>query len=244
MTGRSSLARTHPTLGEKRRGRGVARHRLGQVAPVGRARTQPGEGDGDEPPTSRLSRWKEVATPLPAHLIQQRRPAELLDEERDVEGGHVLPQRPGVVGPRHEHLEQTVAARRRRRHGVGHPDRPCHRPEGALTELDAGRHEACEPAPGIVVVQGLLRGLVPVLQGQQREVLEQLLLRAIAAIEAADADTGPRRDFLLLNAGYATYAAGLSDSPEQGIALATETLESGAAARKLADIVVASNALE
>lgn len=56
-------------------------------------------------------------------------------------------------------------------------------------------------------------------------------------------DTGPRRDFLLLNGGFAAYVAGLADSPEAGVALATETLESGAAARKLDEIATASNAL-
>lgn len=57
-------------------------------------------------------------------------------------------------------------------------------------------------------------------------------------------DTGPRRDFLLLNGGFAMYAAGLADSPEQGIALATDTLESGTAARKLEAVAAASNSLE
>jgi len=57
-------------------------------------------------------------------------------------------------------------------------------------------------------------------------------------------DEGPRRDFLLLNNGFALYAGGAADSPERGVALATETLESGAAARKLAEIAEASQALD
>lgn len=56
-------------------------------------------------------------------------------------------------------------------------------------------------------------------------------------------DEGPRRDFLLLNNGFALYAAGLADSPEKGIALARENLASGAAARKLEEVAAASNAL-
>jgi anthranilate phosphoribosyltransferase len=59
----------------------------------------------------------------------------------------------------------------------------------------------------------------------------------------AGQDTGPRRDFLLLNAGFALYTAGSAASPEAGIELARATLESGAAARKLEEIVAASNAL-
>ncbi len=56
-------------------------------------------------------------------------------------------------------------------------------------------------------------------------------------------EQGPMRDFLLLNNGFALYASGLADSPEAGIARARETLDSGAAARKLAEIAEASNAL-
>ncbi len=56
-------------------------------------------------------------------------------------------------------------------------------------------------------------------------------------------DEGPRRDFLLLNNGFALYAAGAADSPEKGIAMARANLESGAAARKLEEVAAASNAL-
>ncbi len=59
----------------------------------------------------------------------------------------------------------------------------------------------------------------------------------------AGEEEGPMRDFLLLNNGFALYASGLVDSPEKGIALGRETLESGAAARKLEEIAEASNAL-
>ncbi|MDR1999364.1 MAG: anthranilate phosphoribosyltransferase [Frankiaceae bacterium] len=59
----------------------------------------------------------------------------------------------------------------------------------------------------------------------------------------AGSDEGPRRDFLLLNSGFALYAAGAADSPEKGIALAQQILSSGAAAQKLEQIVAASNAL-
>ncbi len=56
-------------------------------------------------------------------------------------------------------------------------------------------------------------------------------------------DEGPRRDFLLLNNGFALYAAGIADSPEKGVDMARENLASGAAARKLEEIVTASNRL-
>lgn len=56
-------------------------------------------------------------------------------------------------------------------------------------------------------------------------------------------EQGPMRDFLLLNNGFALYASGLVDSPEKGMETARETLDSGAAARKLDEIAEASNAL-
>ncbi len=56
-------------------------------------------------------------------------------------------------------------------------------------------------------------------------------------------EEGPMRDFLLLNNGFALYAAGAADSPEKGMDIARETLASGAAARKLDEIAEASNAL-
>lgn len=56
-------------------------------------------------------------------------------------------------------------------------------------------------------------------------------------------DEGPRRDFLLLNNGFALYAAGLAESPSAGVELARKNLESGAAARKLEEVAAASQAL-
>ncbi len=56
----------------------------------------------------------------------------------------------------------------------------------------------------------------------------------------AGTDTGPRRDFLLLNSAFALYVAGLADSPEKGLALAADTIDSGAALRKLEEVAAAS----
>lgn len=54
-------------------------------------------------------------------------------------------------------------------------------------------------------------------------------------------DTGPRRDFLLLNNAFALYVAGAAGSPEQGLAMARATLDSGAALRKLGEVAKASH---
>ena len=53
-------------------------------------------------------------------------------------------------------------------------------------------------------------------------------------------DQGPRRDFLTLNNAFALYVAGAAKSPEEGLRMANENIDSGAASRKLADFVEAS----
>lgn len=56
-------------------------------------------------------------------------------------------------------------------------------------------------------------------------------------------DQGPRRDFLALNNAFTLYAAGAAKSPEEGLRLAQENLDSGAASRKLAEFAEASQAI-
>ena len=56
-------------------------------------------------------------------------------------------------------------------------------------------------------------------------------------------DQGPRRDFLVLNNAFALYVAGAAESPEEGIAKAQETIDSGRATDKLGEFVTASHAL-
>lgn len=50
-------------------------------------------------------------------------------------------------------------------------------------------------------------------------------------------DRGPARDITLANAGAAIYVAGKSDSIKEGVRLAEESIESGAARRALEDFV-------
>ena len=56
-------------------------------------------------------------------------------------------------------------------------------------------------------------------------------------------DHGPRRDFVVLNNGFTLYVAGAAESPERGIALAEENIDSGAASQKLVEFAEASNAI-
>jgi len=57
-----------------------------------------------------------------------------------------------------------------------------------------------------------------------------------------DGEKGPQRDIVLLNAAPAFVAAGKAKNLKQGIAVAAEAIDSGAAAEKLARLVEASRA--
>jgi anthranilate phosphoribosyltransferase len=54
-------------------------------------------------------------------------------------------------------------------------------------------------------------------------------------------DQGPRRDFLVINNGFALYVGGVAASPEEGMKKAQETIDSGRAAAKLAEFAAASH---
>jgi len=56
-------------------------------------------------------------------------------------------------------------------------------------------------------------------------------------------DQGPRRDFIVINNGFALYVGGVAASPEEGMALAQETIDSGRASEKLSEFALASHAL-
>jgi anthranilate phosphoribosyltransferase len=56
-------------------------------------------------------------------------------------------------------------------------------------------------------------------------------------------DQGPRRDFVVINNGYALYVGGVAASAEEGMAMAQETIDSGRASEKLSEFALASHAL-
>jgi anthranilate phosphoribosyltransferase len=56
-----------------------------------------------------------------------------------------------------------------------------------------------------------------------------------------DNTSGPALDIILLNAGAAVYVSGCADSIEAGVEKAKTAIASGAAKKKLADLVAASN---
>lgn len=61
-------------------------------------------------------------------------------------------------------------------------------------------------------------------------------------IDVLSGKTGAARDIVLLNAGAAIYVAGLTPSLQDGIATATEMLDSGKALQKLQELVTLTNA--
>jgi anthranilate phosphoribosyltransferase len=52
-----------------------------------------------------------------------------------------------------------------------------------------------------------------------------------------DGETGPRRDIVCCNAGFALAASGLVDTPQEGIEKAAAAIDSGAAKRKLQQLI-------
>jgi anthranilate synthase/phosphoribosyltransferase len=79
----------------------------------------------------------------------------------------------------------------------------------------------------------------------------------LAALRGGDADDnarmtrevlaggkGPRRDTVLLNAGVALVAAGLAATPQEGLARAAESIDSGAALSVLAQLVALSQSFK
>jgi anthranilate phosphoribosyltransferase len=53
---------------------------------------------------------------------------------------------------------------------------------------------------------------------------------------------GPARDVVLLNSGAALYISGTAGTIQDGIRLAAESIDSGKARRKLAELVEMTNA--
>ncbi len=62
------------------------------------------------------------------------------------------------------------------------------------------------------------------------------------AMDILEGQTGPKRDVVLLNAGAALYLSGLATSIQKGVDLAAQTIDSGAAKKKLLEFVAATNA--
>jgi anthranilate phosphoribosyltransferase len=69
------------------------------------------------------------------------------------------------------------------------------------------------------------------LQGGDAEI-NATLVRGVL-----NGEGGPRRDIVVLNSAFALVAAGKAIDPAAGIILAEQSIDSGAARQKLADLV-------
>lgn len=101
-----------------------------------------------------------------------------------------------------------------------------------------------EPTWVVELLDGAIReySISPEQFGIERAPLESVsadsAAESLVLIQQAFAgEPGPAADLIVLNAGAAIYAAGLTGSLEQGLARAREMLTSGAAARKLGEFV-------
>jgi anthranilate phosphoribosyltransferase len=110
-------------------------------------------------------------------------------------------------------------------HGAGGLDELSTLGETRVTELRDGALKTYELVPEDV---GLTRASGPeAIQGATPEENACLLS------EILDGKQGPARDIVVLNAAAAVAAAGLADTIEEGVAVAAESIDSGAAAEKL-----------
>lgn len=65
----------------------------------------------------------------------------------------------------------------------------------------------------------------------------------VMVLDVLNGQTGAARDIVLLNAGAAIYVAGIANSHQEGITLASQSIDSGAALKKLEQLKVLSNQL-
>ncbi len=101
-----------------------------------------------------------------------------------------------------------------------------------VTEIRRGKVESYEVQPsGLGLATAKMDALVG---GEPAE-------NAKTTLALLKGEKGPKRDIVLLNAAFAIMASGKADTPQAGIAMAIESIESGAALAKLEALVNMSN---
>lgn len=81
-------------------------------------------------------------------------------------------------------------------------------------------------------VYGLKAAAISDLKGGDADYNANIIRDIVSGV-----DTGPKRDIIILNAGYALYLSGKYDSPKAGIDTAREVIQSGAAKQALDQFV-------
>jgi hypothetical protein len=115
------------------------------------------EGDGVDAGTCLRGHVDEVGAALPAQLIDHRRLSELLDQQVQVDPGHVGAQHAGRVRAGDERVDGRVAAPVLLGDLVGDLDGAGDRTERPLADVDPGEDVVREPLPRVVVSQTRLR---------------------------------------------------------------------------------------
>jgi anthranilate phosphoribosyltransferase len=64
---------------------------------------------------------------------------------------------------------------------------------------------------------------------------------AVIVTSVLAGERGPRRDIVLLNAAYALVAAGKTGTPEEGLTLAAEAIDSGRALKQVEKLAALTN---
>jgi anthranilate phosphoribosyltransferase len=119
-----------------------------------------------------------------------------------------------------------------------------HGADGLDEISNTGPSHICEVHEGVVRSStvrpedfGLPRASIQVLRGGERAE-NALIIRQVLAGEA-----GPRRDIVLMNAAAALVVGGKARDFKEGVALAAQSIDSGAAAAKLAGLIALSQRL-
>ncbi|MDX8045110.1 anthranilate phosphoribosyltransferase [Gracilibacillus sp. S3-1-1] len=119
--------------------------------------------------------------------------------------------------------------------GAGHMDEASLAGENHLVLLDRGEIMQFTLTPeevGLPVVDNdLIRG------GDAKD-------NAVILREVLEGKKGPHRDTVLFNAGLAIFANGKAQTVQQGVAMARESIDSGAALMKLENLITYSNAVK
>ncbi|MCU0857999.1 MAG: anthranilate phosphoribosyltransferase [Pontiellaceae bacterium] len=104
-----------------------------------------------------------------------------------------------------------------------------------VTEIRRGKLETYEVQPaGFGLAQART---IDITGGEPAE--NAAIIRALLSGK----EIGPKRDIVLLNAAFAIMAGGKAQTPPEGIALAAESIDSGAALKKLEQLAEASHAV-
>ena len=119
-------------------------------------------------------------------------------------------------------------------HGADGLDEISNTGESHISEVHEGVVRSSSVRPEDL---GMRRAAIRDLQGGDREENARII-RAVLGGEA-----GPRRDIVLMNAGAALMVGNKAQDLKEGVALAAASIDSGAAARKLEELVTLSRRL-